>query len=401
MNTNTKKILVINSGSSSIKFKLYEDKKAVASGVIEKIGEHTSKIELKDLISDKVEKRDEPVPNHQAGINVISEFFQDSGILESLEDLDGCGHRVVHGGKNLTEPCLIDTNILKEIRRVGVIAPLHNPAHLVGIKAMISAAPEVPNVAVFDTAFHSSMPNYAYMYALPYEFYEKEGIRKYGFHGTSHSYVSKKAAEFLGIDYDKFNAISAHLGNGASICAIENGRSVDTSMGFTPLEGLMMGTRCGDIDPAIISHLARISDYNTEELDAIMNKRSGFLGVCGYNDLRDVDTQIQSGNEKAKLALDMYIYRLAKYIGSYFSILPRTDALIFTAGVGENSDLVRKLVCNKLSHLGFDIDEGINEGLRGKLSLISKESSKVKILIVPTDEELEIANITTSLINNA
>ena len=393
------KILVINSGSSSIKFKLYEEEKPVASGVIEKIGEHSSKIELKDLLTNKIQQRDEPVPNHQAGINVISEFFQDSGILKDLEELDGCGHRVVHGGKNLTKPCLIDTNVLKEIRRIGVIAPLHNPAHLVGIKAMSSAAPEVPNVAVFDTAFHSTLPDYAYMYALPYDFYEKEGIRRYGFHGTSHSYVSKKAAQFLGIEYDEFNAISAHLGNGASVCAIENGKSIDTSMGFTPLEGLMMGTRCGDIDAAIISHLARISDYNTEELDAIMNKRSGFLGICGFNDLRDVDAQIANGDDKARLALEMYVYRLAKYIGSYFSVMKRVDALLFTAGVGENSDTVRKLVCAKLEHLGFEVDDSLNNGLRGKLATISKDNSKIKILVVPTDEELEISRITEKIIS--
>lgn len=392
------RILVLNSGSSSIKFKLYDEKKPISSGAVEKIGEHSSKVELRNLLTNEKVNIDDPVPNHQRGIELINEFFKESKILEDLNDIDGCGHRVVHGGKNLTKPCVVDDRVLKEIRRVGVIAPLHNPAHLVGIRAMLTTAPEVPNVAVFDTAFHSTLPEYAYMYALPYELYEEEGIRRYGFHGTSHSYVSRKAAETLGIEYDEFNGIIAHCGNGASICAIENGKSVDTSMGFTPLEGLMMGTRCGDIDPAIISHLARIMHYTTEELDVVMNKQSGLLGICGYNDVRDVCSQIEKNNPKAKLALDMYVYRLAKYIGSYFAILPRTDALVFTAGVGENSDLVRKLVCEKIAHLGFEIDESKNEGARGEIKILSKDDSKVKILIIPTNEELEIANITEQVI---
>lgn len=394
------KILVLNSGSSSIKFKLYDDKKAVASGLIGKIGEHSSKIELKNLVTNKHEQRDEPVPNHKEGVSIINEFLKTTGIVKDLSHLDGCGHRVVHGGKNLTKHCLIDKEILKEIRRVSVIAPLHNPAHLVGMKAMLEVAPKVPNVAVFDTAFHATLPDYAFMYALPYEFYKKEGIRKYGFHGTSHSYVSKKAAEFLDLKYSKFNAISLHLGNGASVCAIENGKSIDSSMGFTPLEGLMMGTRCGDIDPAIISHLVRISHFSTEELDITMNKKSGFLGICGHNDLRDVEECVEKGDKKAKLALNMYIYRLIKYIGAYFAVLPRIDALIFTAGVGENSALIRQLVCEKLTHLGFELDKKLNKNpSRNEVSMINKPNSKHKILIIPTDEELEIATITQDLID--
>ena len=392
------KILVLNSGSSSLKFKLYENKYPVASGVIEKIGEHQGKTTLQNLNTQEKITLDDPVPNHQRGVEMIETFFTQTGLVKDLNEIDGCGHRVVHGGKNLTKPCIIDDKVLKEIRRVAVIAPLHNPAHIIGIRAMEETAPNVKNVAVFDTAFHSSLPEYAFMYALPYDFYEDEGVRKYGFHGTSHSYVSRKAADFLGIEYNQFNAITAHLGNGASLCAIENGKSIDTSMGFTPLEGLMMGTRCGDLDPAVISHLVRILHYTTEELDAIMNKKSGFLGICGHNDLRDVESLIEKGDQKAKLAKDMYVYRLAKYIGSYFAILPRTDALIFTAGVGENADDIRKLVCKRLAHLGFELDENINKGLRGDLKLISKPDSKVKILIVPTDEEFEIANITENLI---
>lgn len=392
------KILVLNSGSSSIKFKLYDKEVPVITGLIGKIGEHSSQIVMKDLVNNKEKTSDVPVPNHKAGVKVINEFLGETGIVKSLQELDGCGHRVVHGGKNITKHCIIDREVLKEVRRVSVIAPLHNPANLVGIQAVIEAAPELPNVAVFDTAFHSSMPDYAYMYALPYEFYEEEGIRKYGFHGTSHSYVSKKAAEFLGIEYSKFNAITAHLGNGASVCAIENGKSIDTSMGLTPLEGLMMGTRCGDMDPAIIPHLVRITHLTAEELDVIMNKKSGLLGICGKNDLRDVENLIKEGNKKAELALNMYAYRILKYIGSYFTILPRTDALIFTAGVGENSHNIRKKVCDKLAHLGFELDDSLSQGTSGKITVVSKADSKQKILVVPTDEELEIAITTQNLI---
>ena len=392
------KILVLNSGSSSIKFKLYDNNLAIASGLVERIGENDSKVELKDLNNDKKYTKTCNILNHEVGLNIVNDLFKESNLLNDLNELDGCGHRVVQGGAKLTNHCIINEEVLEEIQKVSVMAPLHNPAHIAGIKTMQKTAPKVPNIAVFDTAFHSTMPDYAYMYALPYEFYEKDNIRKYGFHGTSHSYVSKKAAEFLGIDYNNFNAISAHLGNGASVCAIENGKCVDTSMGLTPLEGLMMGTRCGDIDPAVVPYLAKTYNLNTEQIDNIMNKKSGFLGICGYNDLRDVENQIKEGNKKAKLAQDMYIYRLAKYIGSYFSILPHTDALIFTAGVGENSDSIRELVCDKLAHLGLELDSDINNGLRGKLTTISKVNSKVKILVVPTDEELEIVKITENLI---
>lgn len=394
------KILVINSGSSSIKFKLYVENKPIASGLISKIGEHKGLIELKNLLKNSKERRDEPVPNHQRGVNIINEFLAKSHLIGSLAELDGCGHRVVHGGKKLTKHCIVDNKVMKEIRRVGVMAPLHNPAHLIGIKAMLSIAPKVPNVVVFDTAYHATLPDYAYMYALPYEYYRKEGIRKYGFHGTSHAYVSQKASQILGIKYAKFNAISMHLGNGASVCAIENGKSIDTSMGLTPLEGLMMGTRCGNIDPAVIPHLARIAGLTTEELDIIMNKKSGFLGICGHNDLREVEEQIKKGDKKAALALNMFIYRLVKFIGSYFAILPRTDALIFTAGIGENSRTVRRLTCEKLVHLGFELDLKANESAKDDSCIISTKNSKIKILVIPTDEELEIARITQDLVKS-
>ncbi|EAK3365194.1 acetate kinase [Campylobacter lari] len=392
------KILVLNSGSSSIKFKLFEKDEALASGLVEKIGEQSSKIELKDLKNGQKYQKELAIKDHEQGIELVNELFAQSGILHDLNELDGCGHRIVHGGPNLTKHCLVDDEILKEIDRVAHIAPLHNPAHLIGIKTMIKAAPKVPNATVFDTAFHQSMPDYAYMYALPYEFYEKHQVRKYGFHGTSHSYVSKQAAHILGKDINKFNAISAHLGNGASVCAIENGKCVDTSMGFTPLEGLIMGTRCGDIDSAVLPFLAKELNLNPSDLDTIINKKSGVYGICGFNDFRDIEAQIEQNNEKARLALDMFCYRLSKYIGSYFAILPRVDALIFTAGIGENDNIVRAKVCQKLAHLGFDIDLDKNAQLRN--GEISKKDSKIKILIVPTEEELEIAKITTELIKN-
>ncbi|MCW1360847.1 acetate kinase [Campylobacter sp. CCS1377] len=392
------KILVLNSGSSSIKFKLFEDQVAIASGLVEKIGNNQSKIELKNAKTGTKLRRDTYIADHEKGLKLINELFQESGILHDLNDIDGCGHRIVHGGKNLTEHCLVDDFVLAEIDRVSAIAPLHNPAHLAGIKTMIKAAPKVPNVTVFDTAFHKTLPDYAYMYALPYDYYAEYNIRKYGFHGTSHSYVSAKAAEILGKNHNEFNAISAHLGNGASVCAIENGKSIDTSMGFTPLEGLMMGTRCGDIDPATMPFIAKARNLNPDELDAVMNKQSGLYGVCGFNDFRDIIDEIQNGNDLARLALDMYCYRLAKYIGSYFAILPHTDALIFTAGIGENASIVRKLTCERLKHLGFEIDTEKNDNANGE-TLISTPNSKVKIFIIPTDEELQIAKITENIIS--
>ncbi|MBZ7928815.1 MULTISPECIES: acetate kinase [Campylobacter] len=391
------KVLVLNSGSSSIKFKFFDDKIVKASGLIEKIGEETSKVVLKNTLSDEKFERDIAIKDHEHGLQVLNELFKESGILEDLKVLDGCGHRIVHGGKTLTKHCLIDDHVLNEIDRVSVFAPLHNPAHLAGIKTMIKAAPNVPNVAVFDTAFHQTMPDYAYMYALPYEFYDKDGIRRYGFHGTSHAYVSSKAANLLG--KKSVNVISAHLGNGASVCAVENGKSVDTSMGFTPLEGLVMGTRCGDMDPAIIPFISKARGLNIEEIDNLMNKKSGVYGICGYNDFRDIESRVEKGEDKARLAFDMFCYRLVKYIGAYLAILPGTDGIIFTGGIGENSSLVRQKVCEKLSHLGIDLDLNLNNQRMSTERIISTTDSKIKVCIIPTDEEFEIARVTEELVN--
>ncbi|MBZ7969806.1 acetate kinase [Campylobacter sp. RM3125] len=391
------KVLVLNSGSSSIKFKFFDDKIVKASGLIEKIGEETSKVVLKNTLSDEKFERDIAIKDHEHGLQVLNELFKESGILEDLKVLDGCGHRIVHGGKTLTKHCLIDDHVLNEIDRVSVFAPLHNPAHLAGIKTMIKAAPNVPNVAVFDTAFHQTMPDYAYMYALPYEFYDKDGIRRYGFHGTSHAYVSSKAANLLG--KKSVNVISAHLGNGASVCAVENGKSVDTSMGFTPLEGLVMGTRCGDMDPAIIPFISKARGLNIEEIDNLMNKKSGVYGICGYNDFRDIESRVEKGEDKARLAFDMFCYRLVKYIGAYLAVLPGTDGIIFTGGIGENSSLVRQKVCEQLSHLGIDLDLNLNNQRMSTERIISTTDSKIKVCIIPTDEEFEIARVTEELVN--
>ncbi|MBZ7939198.1 acetate kinase [Campylobacter sp. W0014] len=391
------KVLVLNSGSSSIKFKFFDDKVVKASGLIEKIGEETSKVVLKNTLNDEKFERDIAIKDHEHGLQVLNELFKESGILEDLKVLDGCGHRIVHGGKTLTKHCLIDDHVLNEIDRVSVFAPLHNPAHLAGIKTMIKAAPNVPNVAVFDTAFHQTMPDYAYMYALPYEFYDKDGIRRYGFHGTSHAYVSSKAANLLG--KSSVNVISAHLGNGASVCAVENGKSVDTSMGFTPLEGLVMGTRCGDMDPAIIPFISKARGLSIDEIDNLMNKKSGVYGICGYNDFRDIESRVEKGEEKARLAFDMFCYRLVKYIGAYLAVLPGADGIIFTGGIGENSSLVRQKVCEKLAHLGIELDLNLNSQRMSTERIISTANSKIKVCIIPTDEEFEIARVTEELVN--
>ncbi|MSN96805.1 acetate kinase [Campylobacter sp. FMV-PI01] len=385
------KILVLNSGSSSIKFKLYnmDDKSVLASGIIEEIGNKNSKAILK--FSGKVVTKNLEIINHEAGTHILNQMLKDNGILDSLNDLDGIGHRIVHGGDKFKSSVIIDDEVIDIIKYLSPLAPLHNPAHLEGIKSAIKEAPNVPNVAVFDTVFHQTMPNYAYMYAIPYDLYKNYHVRKYGFHGTSHKYVSQEAAKFLNIDINKFNAISLHIGNGASITAIKNGKSIDTSMGITPLEGLMMGTRSGDIDPAAITYLAEVLDVRSKEIYKILNNKSGLLGICGTNDMREVRKMITQDNELAKLAYSMYMYRIIKYIGSYFAVLGRVDALIFTAGVGENDFELRDDICNKITHLGVLINKELNQKQSSDIRFITKENSPIKALVVPTDEELAIA----------
>lgn len=386
------KILVLNSGSSSIKFKLFEmnDKSVLASGMIEEIGTPNSKAIIKTA-NNKIEERI-AIPNHEVGTEILNDLLYKTGVLENFNELAGIGHRVVHGGDKFKESCLVDESVIKGIDELSILAPLHNPGHLAGIKSAMKKAPNVPNVTVFDTVFHQTMPEYAYLYAIPYELYEKYDVRKYGFHGTSHKYVTEQAARFMGIRLDSFNAISLHIGNGASATAIRGGKSIDTSMGITPLEGLMMGTRSGDIDPAAITYLAEVMGVRSKEIYSILNKKSGLLGICGTSDIREVKRMIiEDENEMAKLAYNMYMYRITKYIGSYIAILGRVDAIIFTAGVGENYDRLRFDICNRINHMGVNIDKELNEKEGGDIRFITKPDSVIRALIVPTDEELAIA----------
>lgn len=393
------KILVLNSGSSSIKFKLFnmQKKEVIASGLVEKIGEINSYANLKvEKTKQKFQTR-KPIPTHQDGFSIMQELFLESKTLENFSSLDAIGHRVVHGGEIFKKTTIVDNEVILKIEQISPLAPLHNPAHIEGIKSALQEAKGIKNVVVFDTVFHQSLPAFAYTYALPYEFYENLSIRKYGFHGTSHFYVSKTAADFLGIQRDKLNAITLHLGNGASATAVKNGKSIDTSMGLTPLEGLVMGTRSGDLDPAVMFYLSEQRNYNAKEIDQILNKQSGLKGICGTNDMREVIEKMQNGDEKATLAFEIFIYRIKKYIGSYYAILGRVDALIFTGGIGENSILVREKVCENLEHLGIKINK--NKPSKGKVTKLSTKDAKVQTLVVQTDEELEIAKQTLAALN--
>jgi len=358
------KIAVINSGSSSIKFQLFEmdEEKVLASVMVEKIGEFSSITTLK--YEDKKVVITSIIKNHHDGLENIMNLLKENNILDNFSTLDAIGHRVVHGGEEFSKSTIIDEKVISKIKELIPLAPLHNPANLEGIVQSRKKAPFVKQIAVFDTAFHSSMPEVAYMYALPYEMYEKYKIRRYGFHGTSHSFVTKQTAKELKIDVYKLNIITLHLGNGASVCAIENGRSIDTSMGFTPLEGLVMGSRSGDIDPAIVIYMQRELGLSFDEVDSLLNKKSGLIGICEENDVRVL---LESKDKKAKLALDMMIRRIKKYIGSYMALLGKVDAIVFTGGIGENSDYIREKAL-----------ENIN--LNG-----------AKVLVIKTDEELEIA----------
>ena len=397
------KILILNAGSSSVKYQLInmDDHSVVASGLIEQIGESMSAAKIKYNDKDGNEQKIEhklPIPNHEVALKLLSSLLVESNVIRSLNELDGIGHRVVQGGASFREPVLVNEWVTSEIERLIPLAPLHNPGHLAGIKVSLEQSPSVPQVVVFDTAFHATLPQYAYMYAIPYHYFEELRIRRYGFHGTSHKFIVKEAAKFLNKEASSLNAITLHLGNGASVCAVENGKSVDTSMGLTPLEGLMMGTRSGDIDPAVLFYLARKEGLDVEALDKLVNKESGLKGICGNNDMREVHQMAEDGNEKAQLALDMFTYRIKKYIGAYSAVLNRVDCIIFTGGIGENDDEVRLNSCQNLSHLGIEIDVQRNKGRFSKPTLISSDNSRVKILVIPTNEELEIALQTQEVI---
>ncbi len=396
------KILVINCGSSSLKYQLIDsDSEAVlAKGLAERIGIDGSSLTHQVPGRDKVEKK-ESMPDHNVAVRLVIEALTDHehGVIDSLSEIGAVGHRVVHGGEKFTSAVLIDDKVIEDIDALSALAPLHNPANLIGIDACRKNMPGTPMVAVFDTAFHQSMPKKAYLYGLPYEYYEKHKVRRYGFHGTSHDFVSRHAAEMMGKDRKDLKIIVCHLGNGASVSAVKYGKCVDTSMGLTPLEGLLMGTRSGDIDPAIISYISEKEGLSLQEIEAVLNKKSGVFGLSGYlsSDFRDLDQAAQAGNELAKNALETYCYRVAKYIGSYVVAMQGIDIIAFTAGCGENNYSVRKGICDYLDCLGVTVDDEKLK-IRGEDLIVSNPDSKVTVMIVPTNEELAIARQIMELI---
>ena len=396
------KILVLNCGSSSIKYKLFEmaDRSVIAQGGVEKIGLKDSFLKFTKPNGEKkvIEKE---MPEHTVGVELILNTLTsaEDGVLKSLNELDAVGHRVLHGGQAFSESVLINDEVIKAIEDNIELGPLHNPANLKGINAVKKILPNIPQVAVFDTAFHQTMPEKAFMYALPYEYYEKFKVRRYGFHGTSHRYVSKRVCDFLGIKPEGTKIITAHVGNGGSLAAIKDGKCVDTTMGMTPAEGLMMGTRAGEVDPGMLPYVFSKGGLNADSFNDLVNKKSGLLGVSGVSsDMRDIMQAIADGNERAKLALDMFVYRLTKLIGSFVAAMNGTDILVFTGGIGENSDIVRRLVCDGLTYLGLKIDEEKNSQAHGTEVVISTADSKMKIVVIPTDEELTIASDTEAIV---
>ena len=395
------KILVLNCGSSSIKYKLFEmeSKQVMAQGGVEKIGLPDSFLLVKLPTGEKV-KIEKPMPEHTVGIQLILDTLVDEkiGCIKDLKEINAVGHRVVHGGEKFNQSVIITPDVKEMIIKCAELAPLHNPANLKGIDAIEQTLPGVPQVAVFDTAFHQTMPDYAYMYALPYELYEKYAIRRYGFHGTSHRYVSARVCEFLGVDPKGKKIVTAHIGNGGSCAAVMDGKSVDTSMGLTPVEGLMMGTRVGDLDLGAATYIMDKEGMDTAAFNTLINKKSGLFGVSGVSsDARDIDNAVREGNARANLAREMFIYRVKKYIGAYAAAMNGVDIIVFTGGIGENDDYVREGISTGLTYLGAEFDKEANK-VRGEERVISTPNSKVTICIIPTDEELMIASDTAALI---
>ncbi|GGA82193.1 acetate kinase [Ornithinibacillus halotolerans] len=392
-----KNVLAINAGSSSLKFQLIQmpAETVVAKGLVERIGLPESIFTIE--INENKDKTTTNIPNHEVAVEMLLAKLTQSGVIQSLEEIDAVGHRVVHGGEKFNDSVLVTDEVIKEIEEVSELAPLHNPANLTGIRAFKEILPNIPMVVVFDTAFHQTMAPSAYLYSLPFEYYKKYGIRKYGFHGTSHKYVSQRAAEMLDKPIEELRLISCHLGNGASVAAIKGGKSIDTSMGFTPLAGVTMGTRSGNIDPALIPYIMEKTGKTAEEVVNVLNKESGMLALSGFSsDLRDIEEQAQS-NERAELALDVFAARIHKYIGSYAARMSGLDAVIFTAGVGENSDVIRAKVLNGLEFMGIYWDPMLNQTARGKEKFISYPHSPVKVMVIPTNEEVMIARDTVRL----
>lgn len=400
------RVLVINCGSSSIKYRVFDRQHftVLSAGLLERIGEKDSRL-THEWRNDRGEmetiSRSEPIASHREGFARIVAVSQEAAKGRDTAPMYGIGHRVVHGGEVFQQPVLIDNQVIAALRAMTPLAPLHNPANLIGIEVAMEQRPEVPQVAVFDTAFHQSMPPHAFHYALPYDVYTGLHVRRYGFHGTSHQYVARQAAIFMGKPLAALNLISLHLGNGASAAAIQGGKSIDTSMGMTPLEGLIMGTRCGDLDPAIHFYLARQTGKSFEELEALLNRESGLMGICGANDMREILHLAGQGNDRAALAIDMYCYRIKKYIGAYSAVLGHVDALIFTGGIGQNAAGIRQSVCADLNGLGIDIDSRKNETATGDVSEVQSDHSSVRILVIATNEELEIAQQTVTAIRKA
>ncbi|MDL2292924.1 acetate kinase [Acholeplasma sp. OttesenSCG-928-E16] len=384
------KIISVNAGSSSLKFQLLSmpSEETITSGIVERIGDEngifTIKVEGKKIVKEL------PIPTHNVAVDLVLAALLDLKILSSFDEIEGVGHRVVQGGELFKDSAVVNDDVIKRIESLSDLAPLHNPANIIGIKAFMKVLPKVPHVVVFDTTFHSSMTDEAFMYATPYSWYQNYGVRKYGFHGTSHQYVSERAAAIL--KRDDLKVVVCHIGNGASLCAIKNGKSVDTSMGLTPLEGIPMGTRSGNVDPAVIELIKQKEGLTVEEIISALNKKSGYLGVSGIShDSRDIEDAYVEGNKRAELTLAIQTKRIADYIGSYYVYMGGLDALCFTAGIGENSSYLRKMVCERLGVLGVKLDDQINSSVRGKECLISSEDSKVAVYIIPTNEEVMIA----------
>src|SRR5690625_4290506 len=385
------KIIAINAGSSSFKFQLFEmpDEKEIAKGLVERIGLDNGIFSI--TVDGEKETINQDFKNHEEAVNLMLEKLVENGVIKSISDIDASGHRVVHGGEVFDKSVLIADEVVREIQKLSELAPLHYPANLMGINAFREQLPDVPHVAVFDTSFHQTMPESSYLYSLPYNYYEDYGIRKYGFHGTSHKYVTQRASEMMNRPLEELRIISCHLGNGASIAAVKGGESIDTSMGFTPLAGVTMGTRSGNIDPALIPYIMEKTGKSAVEVLNVLNKESGLLGVSGFSsDLRDIEEEAQKGNERAELALEVFGERIHKYMGSYATRMGGLDAIIFTAGVGENSDVVRAKVVNGLEFMGVYFDDTMND-VRGQEKFINHPYSPVKIIIIPTNEELMIA----------
>ena len=396
------KILVLNCGSSSIKYKLFDmdSKEVIAQGGIEKIGLKGSFLKL-TLPNGEKKIIEKDIPEHTAGVELILKTLVDPqyGAIKSLNEINAVGHRMVHGGERFSKSVLLNKEVLEAFAACNDLAPLHNPANLKGVNAISAILPDIPQVGVFDTAFHQTMPDYAYLYAVPYDLYEKYGVRRYGFHGTSHRYVSQRVCEFLGIKPEGLKLITCHIGNGGSITAIKDGKSIDTTMGLTPLEGLMMGTRSGDIDPGAVTFIMEKEGLNTTGVSNLLNKKSGVLGVSGVSsDMRELEAAVAAGNPKAILAEKMYFYRIKKYIGAYAAALGGVDVILFTGGVGENQASCRAGVCEGLEFMGIKIDPERNK-VRGEEAIISTDDSKVKVVVIPTDEELLIASDTMDIVS--